>query len=85
MQRYLRIRDLATTPAPKGNVDRKFKSARTGRLPVSPATIWRWVKLGQFPAPVHLSGRVTAWTLEAVELWEQQRTARHSRGEGAAA
>jgi predicted DNA-binding transcriptional regulator AlpA len=46
--RYLRIRDLASTPA----TDRK--PAASGRYPVAPATIWRWVKRGEFPAPVSL-------------------------------
>lgn len=69
MQRYFRIRELATTPS------RDNKPGRTGRLPVAPATIWRWVKLGQFPRPVHLSGGVTAWPTELVEAWEQKRNA----------
>lgn len=36
-QRVIRINELATTPA------------KAGKLPVSPATIWRWVREGKFP------------------------------------
>ncbi len=35
-------------------------------LPISSATLWRWVKTGTFPQPVKLSNRVTAWRVEAV-------------------
>ena len=60
-QRFFRIRDLASG------------RERPGRLPVSAATVWRWVRDGQFPAPVRLGPGCTAWTLEAVEAWEQSR------------
>ena len=61
MQRkYYRVRDLATVPG------------RDGLLPVTPATIWRWVAKGAFPAPVRLSAGVTAWPAEAVEQWQQR-------------
>lgn len=30
-------------------------------VPFSPATLWRKCKAGQFPKPVKLSERVTAW------------------------
>ncbi|MBP8183364.1 MAG: AlpA family phage regulatory protein [Rhodoferax sp.] len=38
-------------------------------IPISPATLWRWVKSGQFVAPVKLSTRVTAWRCEEVRQW----------------
>lgn len=28
---------------------------------IAPVTVWRWVKAGKIPAPVKLSGHVTAW------------------------
>lgn len=43
-------------------------------VPFSAATLWRKVKLGEFPAPVKLSARVTAWRLEDVHAWMQSRT-----------
>lgn len=38
-------------------------------IPVSPATLWRWVKLQQFPQPVRLSPRVTAWRIDDIIKW----------------
>lgn len=40
-------------------------------IPFSPATLWRKVKDGTFPAPVKLSERVTAWRVEDVRAWMQ--------------
>ncbi len=40
-----------------------------GIVPVSHATLWRWVKLGQFPKPVKLGGNTTAWRCEDVRQW----------------
>lgn len=45
-----------------------------GMVPFSAATLWRKVKSGEFPAPVKLSARVTAWRLEEVHAWMQSRT-----------
>lgn len=55
MRRVIRMRDLATT-----------KSYR-GHLPVSPATVWRWVAAGKFPAPFKMGANVTVWDAEQVE------------------
>lgn len=44
-------------------------------VPFSPATLWRKVKTGEFPAPVKLSSRVTAWRAEDVRAWIQSRSA----------
>jgi len=44
-------------------------------VPVSPATIWRWSKDGRFPAPIKLADRVTAWKLEEVLAWLEERRA----------
>lgn len=38
-------------------------------IPFSPATLWRKVKDGSFPAPVKLSERVTAWRVEDIRAW----------------
>ena len=45
-----------------------------GLVPFSAATLWRKVKSGEFPQPVKLSARVTAWRLEDVHAWMQSRT-----------
>jgi hypothetical protein len=57
MQVY-RIRQLATTKGEKGH---------DGLMPVSPATLWRWVKEGKFPAPFKLGPNVTVWDAEKVD------------------
>lgn len=46
-------------------------------LPISEATLWRWVRKGKFPKPLKLSERVTAWRAEDVRAWldQQQVTA----------
>lgn len=38
-------------------------------IPFSSSTLWRKVKAGEFPAPVKLSPRVTAWRAEDVRAW----------------
>lgn len=40
-----------------------------GVVPISSATLWRKVKSGEFPAPVKLSERVTAWNVGAIRRW----------------
>jgi prophage regulatory protein len=60
-QRVIRISELASTPN------------KPGKLPVSPATIWRWVREGKFPVPYHLGEAVTVWDLAAVEAFIAQR------------
>jgi predicted DNA-binding transcriptional regulator AlpA len=61
MQRFFRVRELASTPE------------HSGRYPISRATLWRWVKRGEFPSPVRLSRGVTAWPVDIIEAWESQR------------
>ena len=59
-QRVIRIAELATT------------KHRTGRLPVSPATLWRWVAQSKFPAPFKLGPNTTVWDLDQVEAFLAQ-------------
>jgi prophage regulatory protein len=62
-QQVIRISELASTPA------------KPGKLPVSPATIWRWIREGKsdFPKPFKLSESVTVWNLGEVEAFIAQR------------
>ena len=62
-QIYIRVNQLATS------------LHKPGRLPLSPTTIWRMVKRGEFPAPIKLSEKCTAWKLADIEAWEKQREA----------
>jgi predicted DNA-binding transcriptional regulator AlpA len=50
-----------------------------GIVEVAPATLWRWVRKGTFPAPVKLGERVTAWRVESVREWMAQRDATVSK------
>lgn len=36
---------------------------------LSRATIYRRIAEGRFPAPVHLGGRASAWSSEALQAW----------------
>ena len=62
-QRVSRIGDLATT------------KHKPGKLPVSPATLWRWVADGKFPKPFKLGPNTTVWDTDQVEQWLAQQAA----------
>lgn len=53
---YVRLAQLHGNP----------KRGIPGILPWSPATTWRRVRAGTFPAPIKLSEKVTAWRAEAI-------------------
>ncbi len=46
--------------------------AVAARYESSRATVWRWVKTGQFPQPVKLGAGTTRWRLADLEQWEAQ-------------
>lgn len=58
-----------------GKGPRRPRPAKSGRLPISSPTLWRWVRAGTFPAPVKLSPGVTAWRSAEIDAWEAQRAA----------
>lgn len=53
----IRISELASTPT------------KQGKLPVSPATVWRWVREGKFPKPFKLGESVTVWDAAEVDAF----------------
>jgi len=55
--RIIRIAEIATTPT------------NPGILPVSPATIWRWVRDGKFPQPFKIGVRTTVWNYDDIEAY----------------
>ena len=59
--RIIRIAELASTPK------------KAGLLPVSPATIWRWVRDGKFPKPIKLGASVTGWPVEDIHAFVASR------------
>lgn len=62
-------------PAEKGKRAKKAKPARPakpakkGKLPVSPATIWRWTREGKFPKPFKIGASVTVWDMAEVDAF----------------
>jgi len=62
-QRVIRLAQLAST------------KDRPGLLPVSPATIWRWVREGKFIKPFKLGTGTTVWDAAAVEAFIAARAA----------
>lgn len=44
-------------------------------VPFSSATLWRKVKIGDFPLPIKLSERITAWRVEDIRAWMETRSA----------
>jgi len=84
-QGYLRQPDLIgesqVTPAQAlsnkiiGKGPRRPRAGKQGLVPFSSPTLWRKVKTGEFPAPVKLSERVTAWRTADVLAWLQSRKA----------
>ncbi len=62
MQRVIRLSELASRPG------------KPGLISASPASVWRWVKAGKFPAPFRIGDRTTVWDLAEVEQFlEEQR------------
>ena len=45
-------------------------------LPVSTTTIFKWVKSGQFPAPIRIGPNVSAWSSVEIEAWKEARKAK---------
>ena len=63
-QRVIKLSELAST------------KDKPGRLPVSPATVWRWVSQCKFPAPFKLGPNTTVWSLDEVDAFVAQQAAR---------
>lgn len=58
--------DIAPSFPRDGYVRLNLIVAPHGPLPIGKSTLWEWVAKGQFPAPVKLSTRVTAWSAASV-------------------
>jgi predicted DNA-binding transcriptional regulator AlpA len=43
--------------------------SKQGILPVSSATIWRWVRENRFPKPIRLGPGVTGWYINDIEAF----------------
>ena len=47
----------------------KARPERKGLLPMGETTIWDKVRAGEFPTPIKLTERITAWRIEDIEAW----------------
>ncbi|UHL65571.1 AlpA family phage regulatory protein [Paralcaligenes sp. KSB-10] len=36
---------------------------------IGKSTVWEWCRKGRFPAPIKLSMRVSAWSVDDVRAW----------------
>lgn len=75
---FFRIAELATTAerqertyvTKNGSIRTiKGRAARKGIVPMGETTIWEKVKSGEFPTPIKLSERITAWRIEDIHEW----------------
>jgi predicted DNA-binding transcriptional regulator AlpA len=49
-------------------------------VPVSPVTLWRMVKRGEFPQPIFISPNKKFWFEDVVVAWQCELDERGSRG-----
>ena len=43
---------------------------KTGAVPFSASTVWRKVKCKEFPSPVKISQKITAWRVSDIRKWQ---------------
>lgn len=48
---------------------------------ISRATIYRWVKEGSFPKPIHLGANMVRWKVSDIEAWIVVRETTNTRGD----
>ena len=46
--------------------------AVASRYQIHPASIWRWVRVRNFPKPIRLSRGSTRWCIDDLVAWERQ-------------
>lgn len=75
---FIRMAELATTAPRKERIYKandgttriiKARPERKGLLPMGESTIWDKVRAGEFPQPVKLTERITAWRIEDIHAW----------------
>jgi|LauGreDrversion4_2_1035121.scaffolds.fasta_scaffold601461_2 prophage regulatory protein len=54
-------------------------------IPFSVSTLWRKVRVGEFPAPVKVSSQVTAWRVGDIRRWLTNPSAYAASGNSGAA
>jgi predicted DNA-binding transcriptional regulator AlpA len=65
----------------KQNEVQGYKRAKAvcAQYPISPASLWRKVKLGTFPKPAKLSAGITAWRNSDLVEWEKDPLNYHAK------
>ena len=48
---------------------------------VSPATIYRWIKEGRFPKPIHLGANMVRWKASDIEVCITDRESTNLKGD----
>jgi predicted DNA-binding transcriptional regulator AlpA len=56
-----------------GRRDPKTRRRTAAIVPVSQATVYRWVSAGQFPAPIRLGSNTVVWRGSDVNSWIESR------------
>jgi prophage regulatory protein len=46
------------------------------KIPITPPTLWAWVRAGKFPRPRAISPNKTVWVAAEVDEWMQARPLR---------
>lgn len=47
------------------------------RVPLSDATLWRWIKAGEFPKPMKIVGK-NFWRADEINQWIERQSAARS-------
>lgn len=66
---FIRQNQLIGVPARKAKDNKPARDRVPGILPISSATLWRWISAGKFPQPLKLGPRVTAWPVDEIRRW----------------
>lgn len=56
-----------------GRGPRRARPGRPAIVPVSAASLWRWISAGKFPSPLRLGERGAAWRAADVARWLESR------------
>lgn len=66
-----------STAAETRFIKRPAVSAKTG---LSKSSVYAAIKKGEFPAPVKIGGRASAWVAEEIDRWQESKMQARSSG-----
>jgi predicted DNA-binding transcriptional regulator AlpA len=64
---------VSTTLPNTGYIRQKQLVGKGNIIPMSATTLWRKVAAGLFPKPVKLSAGITAWKVEDIRAWMEEK------------